>query len=162
VGSRPVNPSVSVAIILEKDMSMKLYGIGAVMLAGLAAGCVPTQEMVHDRRLSPDGRFEAVMMVCRMPADVTIPEMVVAVFEDKGRGCGTPSRYANSEVTLTHAYGPDEAGATIEWQGDRLIFRSTLQRTMISGTRAPKNHGGVILLEGPIAETYDWNSKQAD
>jgi len=99
--------------------------VGVALLA--LGGCQTAKEQVHMRLTSPDGAYEAVLMVCQTPSDFTSNDLVVAVFGEKGRDCDKPYVHAVTAARLTHTYGADDPKATIRWDGQTLAKATRAQ-----------------------------------
>lgn len=128
--------------------------VGVALLA--LGGCQTAKEQVHMRLTSPDGAYEAVLMVCQTPSDFTSNDLVVAVFGEKGRDCDKPYVHAVTAARLTHTYGADDPKATIRWDGQTLVMDSLEARALISGT---KDDEVPIRLKGQVSALYDWNNR---
>ena len=131
--------------------------VGVALLA--LGGCQTAKEQVHMRLTSPDGAYEAVLMVCQTPSDFTSNDLVVAVFGEKGRDCDKPYVHAVTAARLTHTYGADDPKATIRWDGQTLVMDSLEARSLISGN---KDDEVPIRLEGPVSALYDWNNRSLE
>ena len=130
----------------------------SLMVAGALCGlsaCQKVDDQVFQRLASPDGKYEAVMMVCPMPSDPAIPEMVVAVFKEKGRDCEQPYVHAETGVNMSHPFD-DGAHATMRWDGETLVVTSQGERQYYSGTFMGE-HRNIIRLEGRIVNMEQWN-----
>lgn len=126
----------------------------------MLSGCARTKEEVFQRLASPDGQYEAVMMRCGQPSDPSMPEMVVAVFTEKGRGCDQPYVHAVTGVNLSHPF-EDGAYASMVWDGGTLVVTSQGERLYQSGTLMAQNKN-IIRLEGPIDKKHYWNGTEAE
>lgn len=136
-----------------------VFGKSAALAVAMAAlvglgGCQAAKEQIHTRLSSPDGAYEAVLMVCQTPSDVTRNDLVVAVFSQKGRDCDKPYVGAVTGASLTHPYGANNPKATIRWEGRTLVMESQDERALISGV---KDEEVKIRLDGSIGALYDWN-----
>lgn len=128
----------------------------AVAMVAMVAlgGCQAAKEQIHTRLASPDGAYEAVLMVCQTPSDMTRNDLVVAVFSEKGRTCDKPYVHAVTGASLTHPYGADNPKATIRWEGRTLVMETQDERALISGV---KDKEVKIRLDGSIGALHDWN-----
>lgn len=138
--------------------SVALLGAGLSLL--ILSGCSRTKEEVFQRLSSPDGQYEAIMMRCGQASDPSVPEMVVAVFTEKGRGCDQPYVHAVTGVNLSHPF-EEGAHAIMRWDGGTLIVTSQGERQYYSGTLMAQNQN-IIRLEGPIADKHYWNRTVAE
>lgn len=127
-----------------------------VLAAALVlAGCSGAPEKVLQREVSPDGRYEAVLMVCQQASDFTSSELVVAVFEERGRGCDKAHVHAVTDAVLTHPAG-SETGVAIRWEGEGVVMNSDIPLHLTSGTRQLE-HGPKITFTGQVkdAEAFE-------
>lgn len=128
--------------------------IAAVCVGLLASACSGASESVVERVASPDGRYEAVLMVCQTPSDFTASDLLVMVYDEKGRGCEKAFVDAVAGVTLTH---PDKDGvnASIRWDEDVVVLTSATERQLMSGlSRADGPR--MIRLDGPVTGAEGW------
>ncbi len=107
--------------------------------------------------MSPDGAYEAVLMICQTPSDFTRNDLVVAVFREKGRNCDKPYVHAVTGASLTHPYSVRQPKATLRWEGNTLVMETEDERALISGV---KDREVAIRLDGSIGALHDWNSSE--
>lgn len=134
---------------------MRILSITLGLLAATAlSSCQKVPEKVVQRLASPDGRYEAVMMVCQTPSDRRSTDLLVAVFEQKGRDCDKPFVDAVAGVSLTH---PDKDGvkAQIRWESDEVVLTTTQPRHFISGLSQADGRG-MVRFEGPVSGAEGW------
>ncbi len=139
-------------------MSKRLIvGLSAFAAAGLLSACsnLPPEQVLL-RSASPDGRFEAMLMVCHAPPAVTSLRTVGAVFErQEGRtfGCDDVGVHSKTWFDATMQDTPSAQAETLEWVDGRAVF-TIRGRAVVSESYLPEAKGLLELrvLEPPTGE----------
>lgn len=143
---------------MTSSIKAALTAVGLMALSG----CQMAKERVFDRVPSPDGVFEAVLMICQTPADRTKNDLVVAIYDEKGRDCDKPYVDVVTGVSLTHPYAANAIKAEIYWEGTTLVVKSLDERLLISGVEAGVDAPrATIRIDGPVGGLYRWNERAA-
>ncbi len=138
---------------------VKLFGkatfvkttITAVTLMSLAACAGDKGGTVYERATSPDGKLEAVLMLCGMASDKNVLLLTGAVFEAKGKGCGDLIEAVTSFEASRAPEGEGPAASVI-WEGDKAVFELLGDRTIASRYAKAEAPLDMIQLKGSFDE----------
>lgn len=132
-------------------------GLSILGAAGLLASCarLPPEEVLM-RAPSPDGRLEAVLMICHAPPAVTSLYTLGAVYvRQEGRtfGCDDIPAGARASFNVSGPGSPPPQPETIEWIDGRAVF-TLYDRAILSEENQHDARGLLELrvLEPPVVE----------
>lgn len=138
---------------------VKLFGKAAFVKTAITAATVlalgacagERGGTVYERAASPDGKLEAVLMLCGMDSDKAVLLLTGAVFEAKGKGCDNLGKAVTSFQASRAAEG-EEPGASVSWLDGKAVFDVQGDRTVASRYAKGGAPLDLIQLKGSFDE----------